>query len=710
MVAPPIELTVIIVTYNVRSEIEECLRSVLQSSLDGAMEVMVIDNASDDDTADFVRERFPSVRVLRNESNVGFSAAVNLGLGAGNSPFVLLLNPDTSISPQTIGLMLQYMKSHSKCGISGGRLLNDDGSAQQSVSLFPTPLRILSESLFVGKFRGKKTAPKDPCKVEAVVGACLMVRREMVCDIGGLDESFFLYSEEVDWCLRARLYGWDIVHLPEATVRHGLSRSSVGAPGMAFTALYRSKSIYMEKHFSRPGRLISRMGMFAGVVIRFLLWIGLRPFVSGTSTPALKLKQNWAVFSWYLGLRTNSHISTGDSIPRWPRMRPHIVVVTSQPTDKRGDAQRRHSSVGTLYYMSQALEKHAGHVSFIHLTRPLRMKLGRIYHKLLKTILGKSYDYEHSLSISRYYGGTLSNQLRQRDVDVVYAPVASAEIAMLETEVPVVYHSDVTVALLVDYYPEYTRLTCSSLYQANTIEQAAIDNSDALVYCTRWAAESAMESYGAHEDQIHIVSYGANIDEVPRLETIENRRRTDVCRLVFVGVNWHRKGGDIAFDALLALIESGIDAHLTVVGCTPPNKTSHPQLEVVPFLDKNDPAQRIRYGELLLSSDFLILPTRADSFGIVFCEAAAHGLPVIATDTGGISEVVRRGETGSLLPVGASGVDYAHAIAEIFADDARYRSMSMKSRQVFDEDLNWDHWGQGMQTVIQSLVPCRRAG
>ncbi|MBT5874331.1 MAG: glycosyltransferase, partial [Candidatus Latescibacteria bacterium] len=659
---------------------------------------------------DFVRGCFPSVCVLENDTNVGFSAAINMGLGASNSPFVLLLNPDTSLSPQTIGLMLHHMRTHPKCGISGARLLNDDDSPQESVSLFPTPLRILRESLFPNKITRHRNTLEDPYEVDAVVGACLMARREMICDIGSLDESFFLYSEEVDWCLRARLYGWDIAHIPRATVRHGLSRSSAGAPGAAFVALYRSKSYYMQKHFSRSARLISHIGMFVGVVVRLLVWIGIRPFVSGTSMPAQKLKQNWAVFGWYLRPRTDPRLPVRESIQRWPRIRPHIAIVTSQPTDKRGDVRRKHSSVGTLYYMTQALEKHAGHVSFIRLPRPLRMRFGRIYHKLLKVLLGKSYDYEHFLSLSRYYGRDLSRQLQQRDVDVIYAPIASAEIAMLETEVPVLYHSDATVALLVDYYPEYSRLTSSSMRQAERIEQAAIDNSDALVYCTRWAAESAIESYGANDNQTHVVPYGANLDEIPRLETIENGGRTGDCRLVFVGVNWHRKGGDIAFDALLALADIGIEAHLTICGCTPPPGTRHPCLEVVPFLDKNDPTQRKQYGDLLLSSDFLILPTRADSFGIVFCEAAAYGLPVITADTGGISEVVRQGETGTLLPVDAKGVDYANAIAEIFEDEARYHAMSVKSRQVFDNTLNWDHWGQNMQSVIQSLVPCRKVG
>ena len=136
------------------------------------------------------------------------------------------------------------------------------------------------------------------------MGACLLARREMVCDVGGLDEGFFLYSEEVDWCQRAWLKGWEVYHLPEAVVTHGLSRSSSDRPEDAFVALYRSRAYYMRKHFSWIERWVSQVGLVVGVGLRVILW-GI------TSPKGKKFKQNFAVLLWYF--RGASHHRSGRS-------------------------------------------------------------------------------------------------------------------------------------------------------------------------------------------------------------------------------------------------------------------------------------------------------------------------------------------------------------------------------------------------------------
>jgi glycosyltransferase involved in cell wall biosynthesis len=123
-------------------------------------------------------------------------------------------------------------------------------------------------------------------------------------------------------------------------------------------------------------------------------------------------------------------------------------------------------------------------------------------------------------------------------------------------------------------------------------------------------------------------------------------------------------------------------------------------MTIIPFLDKNDPKQAELLARLFLESDFLLLPTRYECYGVVFCEAAAFGLPVITTDTGGVSGVVREGENGHLLPGEAGGADYARLIAEIYRDDERYYQLVRQSRSVFEERLNWDVWAQTVKQLL----------
>jgi glycosyltransferase involved in cell wall biosynthesis len=127
-------------------------------------------------------------------------------------------------------------------------------------------------------------------------------------------------------------------------------------------------------------------------------------------------------------------------------------------------------------------------------------------------------------------------------------------------------------------------------------------------------------------------------------------------------------------------------------------------MTIIPFLDKDDSSQRRQFSSLLLNSDFLLVPTRSECFGVVFCEASAFGLPSISTDTGGVSGVVSEGENGHLLPLSAAGEDYARLIAEIHCDEKRCLELSMSSRRVFEERLNWDTWGKTVGSLLKDVV------
>jgi glycosyltransferase involved in cell wall biosynthesis len=182
------------------------------------------------------------------------------------------------------------------------------------------------------------------------------------------------------------------------------------------------------------------------------------------------------------------------------------------------------------------------------------------------------------------------------------------------------------------------------------------------------------------------------------------RKKSGHCRLLFLGVEWERKGGDIAFETLVELEKLGIEAELIVCGCQPPKRFSHGRMKVIPYLDKNDERQRRELEKLFVQADFLLVPTRKECYGLVFCEANAFGLPVISTDTGGVSEVVRAGENGFLLPFCSRGAAYAEVIASIHRDDERYAQLVRGSRATFENRLNWDNWGITAKKILAQLL------
>lgn len=308
-----------------------------------------------------------------------------------------------------------------------------------------------------------------------------------------------------------------------------------------------------------------------------------------------------------------------------------------------------------------------------------------------------------SLAAARAFRRQLVEGVDRLRPDLVFSPVGSALLSDFDRPVPAVYSSDATFRLMEGYYPKYSNLARRAAREADLVEQRTITRADLIVYPTEWAARSAIEHYGADPEKVHVVPYGANVDPPERSRAVSDRPSGPL-RLLFVGVDWERKGGEIALNAAETLNRRGIDTVLTVVGCVPPLVHTQSWLTVVPFLDKNDPEARREMAEHYLSSDLFVLPTRQECYGIVFCEAAAYGLPVIATDTGGVSGVVRHGHTGQLLPLEADGQEYADAIERMLGAPGGLAAARLRARAEFDRMLNWAAWAERVYPLMHDLV------
>ncbi len=231
------DISILIVSWNVRDLLLRCLDSVTAAETDGlTVETIVVDNASSDGAVAAVRAAFPAVRVIANTENRGFTGGNNQALAAAQGDYLFLLNPDTEVHPGAIIELWHYLQEHSEVGIVGPRLRYADGSLQPSRRRFPTLTTLFTESTIIqqylpwlpwfGRFYIADRSPDETQTVDWIVGAAMFARRAVYEQIGGLDENFFMYSEELDWCRRAARAGWQVAYDPAAEVMHYEGRSS----------------------------------------------------------------------------------------------------------------------------------------------------------------------------------------------------------------------------------------------------------------------------------------------------------------------------------------------------------------------------------------------------------------------------------------------------------------------------------------------------
>ena len=373
-----------------------------------------------------------------------------------------------------------------------------------------------------------------------------------------------------------------------------------------------------------------------------------------------------------------------------------IAFLTSfDPSDER-------KLSGSSYHMLKALERKGCMVSILGPVKARNILKSRIAR--LTQSFKKPYHLGHSYLMASLYANAFKKKLRKQHFDCIFAPRSSTEIALLNTQIPIIYYSDTTFASLYNYYEWFSNFMRISVREGNSIEKAALDNSTLTVFSSEWAAASAIKDYNTDAGKISVVPMGPNLRRIPTGASVLKPKSNDACKLLFIGVEWERKGGQIAFDTLKALKEKGVKASLTILGCTPPPSCRDQDVHVIPRLDKSKPDQYQIFEELLSTHHFFILPTRAECFGVVFCEASAFGLPSITTDTGGIPSAVRNGINGYRLSLDAPASEYAERIAGIFNDyEKAYIPLSISSRKLFEEELNWDAFAAKMMALFEKV-------
>jgi GT2 family glycosyltransferase len=251
-----VDLSIIVVSWNTRELLARCLESVRSDADTMArrrVETFVVDNASTDGSARMVCSSFPWVRLVENAENTGFARANNQAIAEAGGRFMLLLNSDTVVRSGALETLVVFMENHPRAGACGARLLNVDGTLQPACHPMLTPARELWRLLFLDGIFPRATYPMHrwdtttPRQVDVIKGACFLVRRSALQEVGSLDESYFMYTEEVDLCHRLALAGWERWWVPEAEVLHEGEASSRQAPEAMYLQLYRSKLQFYRK-------------------------------------------------------------------------------------------------------------------------------------------------------------------------------------------------------------------------------------------------------------------------------------------------------------------------------------------------------------------------------------------------------------------------------------------------------------------------------
>ncbi len=229
-----IELSIIIVNFNTKELLQDCLQSVFKTAKGINFEVIVVDNGSSDGSNEIIREKFSQVRFIKNETNLGFAKANNMGIRQAQGNYILLLNSDTIVSENTLKYLLDFAKINTDVGIVAPKLLNRDGSIQVSVRKPPTLLGAIQEYIFKqpGSFDSYEPRGKSFSEVECVIGAAILVPKEVFSKVGLLDERYFMYFEDLEFCRRLRRKGFKIYYLPNTTVIHllGATGKKTGQP------------------------------------------------------------------------------------------------------------------------------------------------------------------------------------------------------------------------------------------------------------------------------------------------------------------------------------------------------------------------------------------------------------------------------------------------------------------------------------------------
>lgn len=362
---------------------------------------------------------------------------------------------------------------------------------------------------------------------------------------------------------------------------------------------------------------------------------------------------------------------------------------------------------GTGYFVPKSLQNAGAEVSYIGNLKRRPYLYIKLREYIARYIFKRNYWYDRDPLVVKNFAKQIAKQLKNHESDCLLS-ISSIPMAKLKTNVPIVFWTDAVLYDMIDFYPEYRNFSKSSTKTGNQIEKEALENCSLAIYSSEWAANGAIKHYNTPSEKVKVLNFGANLDNVMNRSAVENRIRNlskDVCRLLFVGVHWERKGGAIALQIAQVLHARGVAVELHILGVTVPENVQIPNyVKTHGFVSKGTPEGKAKVESLINQSHFLLLPTRADCTPIVFAEFNSYGIPCITTNVGGNSSVITDEVNGKLFQLNAAPEEYADYINEIYNSNTEYARLAISSRDEYEKRLNWEKSGKEALKLLTDVV------
>lgn len=345
--------------------------------------------------------------------------------------------------------------------------------------------------------------------------------------------------------------------------------------------------------------------------------------------------------------------------------------------------------------MMQALQRE---YEVEHLSAPsfnFLRNVGYYFGKLTNLLTGRKYIFDYGIILAWCYGRHYSGLLKRKDgYKFIFVPSGLSEIAFLNTKIPIISFGDCSILQLFNYYPSLNNVSRISSREVNFVEHRAFNKITVAFFSSSWASDFVRQHFKMNG--VGTIPFGCNLKQVAEISPKKLSQKE--CNLLFVGVDWERKGGVVALKILQALIEKKLEVRLTVIGCVPPSGSDLNHVRVIEKLDKDSAEGEREFVAILNQTDFFILPTLADCTPIVIAEAFSAGVPVLATNTGGIPSLVSEGVNGFMFALG-DVQGYVQRIIQLINDPLQYEMISQNCIQSYSTTFNWQRWVEEFKRI-----------
>ena len=331
--------------------------------------------------------------------------------------------------------------------------------------------------------------------------------------------------------------------------------------------------------------------------------------------------------------------------------------------------------------------------------------LTRMKKVVYSKLLSKNYLRDREPMVLKNYASQIEKALESIDYDIVFSP-GTVPIAYLKTEKPIVFWTDAAFAGIIDFYPSFSNLCTETIKDGNEMEQLALSKCSLAIYQAEWGANTAIENYDVDPKKVKVVPFGANVHcdrKEQDIIDITNKKSFDTCKLLFIGAEWFRKGGDFAVKVADILNQRGVKTELHMVG-DKPSTTLPGFVKHHGFISRKTDEGRSALDKLMSESHFLIQPSRAEGFGLVFAEASSFGLPSLATKVGGIPTAILDGKNGQTFPLDESPEKYCNYLEKLMSSKEEYAALALSSFREYSERINWASGGKQISKLLHNIV------